>query len=424
MSVATAPQTNVYRPYGAAVKIMHCKDREVLLDGPAGTGKSIAWLTKMYICCEGCPGMRGQLLRKYRASLTDSALVTWEEKVLPPGHPALRGPKREQRHIYRFPNGSTVTVSGLDDADKQKSSEYDFVYIQEATEIEEDDLTPVVRGMRYGVMPFQQIGMDCNPAEDTHWLKKRFERGQTTRFASVHEDNPELYDHERGEWTPRGIEYLAELDAIPSRVDRLRLRHGIWAGAEGRVYDGWDALAHVTKPFPIPDTWPRYMGLDFGGTNTAALFYALNPDTDQLVLYREYLAGGRTAGQHVPFLLADESMTPFTVGGAKAEGQWRLEFKAAGLHVVEPKIKDVALGISRVNGQHKKNGIVVFDTCTGYIEQKSSYRYLADAADPDAIERKRHFHYMDSERYLVGYLRPESDVRRGGPPVYAKLKRL
>jgi phage terminase large subunit len=437
-AATTEQQTTTYRPYGAALKMLLCQDREVLLHGPAGTGKSMACLMKLYMCAEDWPGMRGFIARKYRASLTDSALVTWEERVLPPGHPALRGPAPTQRHVYRFPNKSTITVIGLDEAEKQKSAEYDMGFIQEITELDEDDLTPVIRGMRYGVMPFQQLLMDCNPGAPDHWLTRRFGIPPNTNaadlvdshaegraaFVSRHEDNPEFWDADRKEWTPFGVTYLAELDKIPNRADRLRLRHGVWAGAEGRVYDGWDALAHVIDPFPIPDAWPRYMGLDFGGSNTAAVFYAHNPDTDQLVLYRTYLHGGRTAGQHIPYLISGEAATPFCVGGAKAEGQWRQEFGEAGLRVHEPKIKDVALGIARVNGQHKKSGILVFKTCTEYIEQKNNYRYLPDAADPEAIERKRHFHYLDAERYIVGYLRPEVDIRRGGAPIYATLKRL
>jgi hypothetical protein len=422
-------QTTKYRPYGAALKMLLCQDREVLLHGPAGTGKSMACLMKLYMCCEDWPGMRALVLRKFRASLTDTALVTWEERVLSPSALKLmRGPQREQRHIYRFPNGSTVTLAGLDDPEKQKSSEYDLIYIQEATELDEDDLTPVVRGLRNNVMKsFQQLLMDCNPGAPDHWLTKRFNippnyapedlvdsaAENRSAFVSRHRDNPEMWDNTAKEWTPFGVTYLAELDKIPNRADRLRLRHGVWAGAEGRVYDGWDALAHVIDPFPIPDAWPRYMGLDFGGANTAAVFYAHNPDTDQLVLYRQYgPIGGRTAGQHIRFLLSGEADTPFCVGGAKAEGQWRQEFTDAGLLVHEPLIREVDIGIARVNAQHKKNGILVFSNCKGYIEQKNNYRYLPDAADPDAIERKRHFHFLDAERYIVGYLRPEFDLFR------------
>lgn len=452
VATAAAPTRIPYRPYGAAMKLLLCRDREVLLHGPANTGKSMAALMKLYYCAEKYGGMRGFIGRKFRSSLTDAALVTWEDRVLTSDHRAKRGPHRLQRHIYTFPPttnpytgkkaSSTITVVGFDEAAKQKSSEYDMGYIQEADELDEDDLTPIVRGMRFGMMPYQQLILDVNPNAHDHWLVKRFsiprhsspeelvdvQGGGRTALVSRHVDNPELYDHDADgnptTITGRGREYLAEMDKIPNRADRLRLRYGVWAGAEGRVYDGWDALAHVIPPFPIPESWPRYLGLDFGGTNTAAVFYALNPDTDQLILYREYLAGGRTAGQHTPFLIEGEPVTPFCVGGAKSEGQWRAEFKAAGLEVHEPAIKDVALGISRVNGQHKKNGILVFSTCTGYLEQKGSYRYLPDAADPDAIERKRHFHYMDAERYIVGYLRPESDVRARRQPVYARLKRL
>jgi Phage terminase large subunit len=410
--VGHTPATDVrtYRPYGAARDVLLCRDPEVLIDGPAGTGKSRACLTKLFICCEKYAGMRAQILRKYRRSLTDAALVTWEDEVVPPDHECLRGAQREQRHTYRFPNGSTVTVRGLDDPEKQRSSQYDLVYVQEATELDVDDLNNVLRGLRNGVMPYQQLIMDCNPDAPHHWLKLRYEAGHTTRFASSHQDNPILWDHKTLAWTMAGIAYMARLDTLTGTT-RMRLRDGIWAAAEGAVYDAWDPDKHVTKSFVLPAHWTRYLGLDFGGQNTAALFYAADPETDILYLYREYLAGGRSAGQHVPFLLAGEVVTPFCVGGSRSEGQWRLEFAEAGLDVLPPLISDVGLGITRVNGQHRKSNIIVFsDACPGYLAQKTSYRYADDVDNPETIEKKRHYHYMDAERYIIGYLRPEQSI--------------
>jgi hypothetical protein len=80
------------------------------------------------------------------------------------------------------------------------------------------------------------------------------------------------------------------------------------------------------------------MGLDFGGVNTAALFYAEEPGTKRLWLYREYHAGSRTAKEHAVALLEGEPMVPFCVGGSKSEGQWRREFRMAGLPVNAPDI--------------------------------------------------------------------------------------
>jgi hypothetical protein len=71
----------------------------------------------------------------------------------------------------------------------------------------------------------------------------------------------------------------------------------------GLIYDSFKDYpavdgGHLSPRFAIPDEWQRYMGLDFGGINTAALFYAEEPETKRLYLYREYLAGNRTAKEH------------------------------------------------------------------------------------------------------------------------------
>jgi phage terminase large subunit len=82
-------------------------------------------------------------------------------------------------------------------------------------------------------MPYQQLIADCNPGAPTHWLKKRCDRDATKMLHSRHEDNPSV--------TP---EYLATLDALTG-VRKKRLRDGIWAAAEGMVYDEWDPDVHI-----------------------------------------------------------------------------------------------------------------------------------------------------------------------------------
>jgi phage terminase large subunit len=406
------PHFSVYKPYGAVEAMMYCHDPEVLIDGPAGTGKSLGVLHKLHACCLKYPQTRALIARKYRRSLTDAALVTYEEEVLGPRHEVRQGPHREQRHIYYYPNGSTITVTGLDESEKQKSSQYDIVYIQEATEIDEDDLANILRGQRNNVMPYQQIIMDANPDAPLHWLKQRFERGDTTRFASTHEDNPALWDHETNTWTEFGTRYIAGLDRLVG-VMKLRLRYGIWAAAEGAVYDCFDPTKDVVEPFAIPDSWPRRVGLDFGGVNTAAMFYAKDPDSGQYFGYREYHAGGRTAGDHAFWLQLNEPKGLYVVGGARSEGQWRLEFSRAGLVVHEPPKITLAQGITRVYGQHKRNTIRIFSTCSAYLKQKSDYRYKKDSiGSTEAIEDQHAYHLLDAERYIIAKDFPERDLAK------------
>lgn len=175
----------------------------------------------------------------------------------------------------------------------------------------------------------------------------------------------------------------------------------------GLIYDCFIDPLHTCPRFKLSDNWQRYLGLDFGGVNTAGTFYAEEPKTKKLYLYRAYKQGGMTAAEHARALLKGEPMIPFCVGGSQSEGQWRDEFKAAGLPVRKPDIKEVEIGIDRVYEAHKKNEIIVFDDLAGYLEEKHTYSRKLDASgEPtEAIEDKEKYHFMDAERYIIGYLK-------------------
>lgn len=180
----------------------------------------------------------------------------------------------------------------------------------------------------------------------------------------------------------------------------------IFTRPAGLIYDSFDGTLHKIPRFAIPEHWQRYLGLDFGGVNTAGVYFAREPGTKRLYAYREYKAGNRTAKDHVKALLAGEQRRPIVAGGAKSEGQWRDEFAAAGLSVKEPPISDVEVGIDRVYGCHRRSEIFVFDDLDGYLEEKTTYsRELDPNGEPtEKIEDKNSFHFMDAERYIISLL--------------------
>lgn len=180
----------------------------------------------------------------------------------------------------------------------------------------------------------------------------------------------------------------------------------IFTRPAGLIYDCFNESIHKERRFAIPNSWPRFLGLDFGGVNTAGVFYAEEPGTNRLYLYREYKAGSRTAKEHVDHLLKDEPMIPTCVGGSKSEGQWRREFRAAGLPIKGPAVKEVEVGIDRVYSRHRASEIIVFDDCEGYLDEKLTYsRVLDENGEPtEEIEDKNDFHFMDAERYIIGWL--------------------
>lgn len=189
---------------------------------------------------------------------------------------------------------------------------------------------------------------------------------------------------------------------------------GMLTRPAGMIYDCFDELEHVTPAFTIPSDWRRFVGLDFGGVNTAATFWAEEtapPGASSdwaptYWVYREYLTGERTAKEHVQALLAGEPGIPTAVGGAKSEDQWRKEFRAGGLPVREPPVSEVEVGIQRFYGLLKAGRIKIFDTCRGFIEDISTYSRVLDANDQptEDIEDKSTYHLGDTGRYLASYL--------------------
>jgi len=246
---------------------------------------------------------------------------------------------------------------------------------------------------------------------DLGWLKKEF-------FDKWQAGDPDV-DVIRFDSTENPSFSKEEFERARRNLPRWKFDlfyRAIFTRPAGLIYDSFNEDTCAIPRFSIPDDWPRYLGLDFGGVNTAATFYAGEPGTRKLYLYRTYKAGGRTAVEHSAEILKGEPGIPLCVGGSKSEGQWRAEFRqggiiggkrVAGLPVRPPDIKEVEVGIDRVYGAHKRDEILVFDDLEDYLDEKRSYSRKLDAnGEPtEEIDAKETYHLIDSERYIVGWLR-------------------
>lgn len=280
----------MYRPRGRIRELWSYHGREVLVAGPAGTGKSRGALEKLNVEARRYPGMRGLICRKQRTTMTQAALKTFDEQVLPEG--IARSWFHHGDQEYRYPNGSTIAVAGLDDPGKAASSQYDLVYVQEATELEDDDWAFLLRGLRNNVMPYQQIMADCNPGPPNHWLKQRCTSGACRLIDSRHSDNPALWDASAARWTPFGLEYMATLDSLTGYLKR-RLRYGEWVASEGMYFTEWDPDLHTCGAFDVPKEWPRWTATDWGFADPwCTLWFARNPADSRIYVYREFYRSG------------------------------------------------------------------------------------------------------------------------------------
>lgn len=200
--------------------------------------------------------------------------------------------------------------------------------------------------------------------------------------------------------------YLANLQAL-SKVDRARLlgdrrRGGNWKiRPAGRIYGDFTD-GHVIKDFPIPITWPRFRGVDYGAVNTAVIWLAEDPNSHVFYLFLEYHHGDRTTKQHVDEVNGSGE-AEHTWGGAPSEDQQRWDWSDAGIHVEQPPISDVEAGIDRVIAMLKDKRLFVFQSCQGVIGEFGDYsRKLDDMGQPtDEIKNKSEFHRLDALRYVV-----------------------
>lgn len=302
----TAALAHTYEPRGACARLFECRDDEVLLDGPAGTGKSRGALEKLNMLMLANPGAKGLITRKTAVSLTNTALATFEKHViaeaLAMGVIRWFGGSGNKPAAYIYSNGSTINVGGMDKPTKIMSSEYDAIYVQEATELNITDWENLTTRLRNGVISFQQLIADCNPDRPTHFLKQRGDTGATTLLHSRHEDNPRLFDAD-GQMTPEGRIYIGRLDNLTG-VRYHRLRRGLWVAAEGIIFDGFDEAVHlVDKPADPPDTWERIWTVDFGFNHPFVLqCWAIDPD-GRAVLYREIYRTKRLVEDHARQIL-------------------------------------------------------------------------------------------------------------------------
>lgn len=205
-------------------------------------------------------------------------------------------------------------------------------------------------------------------------------------------------------------EYHRQMSLLPRWKFNMFYR-GQFEKPAGLIYDSFNEDICCINRFKIPESWPRYVGHDFGPNNTAAVWYASDPASGYLYAYREYHAGGLSNHDHAQKwkqLSASENVLN-RVGGARAETGFREACTAAGWPIVEPREFGVEAGINIVYGWHQQNRLFVFNDLDGYLDEKRTYsRQLDENYEPtDKIDDKSKYHYMDAERYILSHMGPE-----------------
>ena len=282
-----------YQAYGGALSLWNYRGPEVLLHGPADTGKTRVCLQKCDSLARLFPGAHGLFVRRHRSDMKDTVVQSYVENVLH-GEPEEFGVRKvggTNPVEFHYNNGSIIRLRGMDDGSKSLGGEYDFVFVSQAEELSESNWNVIstrVTG-RSGHTPYPQLLADANPGPPNHFLGPLSTRISLHRIPSLHKDNPGIYDQETGEITSGGKLRMANLFAL-SGVERERLLYGIWAAAEGIIYSDFKPDEHIVEDYPIGGS--RIIIVDFGFGHPLCCQWWYHDPNGRLIMTREIYETG------------------------------------------------------------------------------------------------------------------------------------
>ena len=270
--------------------------RHVAFGGARGGGKSWAVRAKLILMATSYPGIEQMVIRRTYPELQANHIRPLK-KLLRVGTPGSPIKYSNQEKLMTFPNGSTIRFGycATDaDTDRYQGTEVDILYIDEATQLTEQqikDLNACVRGT--SDFP-RRTYYTCNPGGKGHgYIKRLFITRQYTEneypedysfIQSLVYDNNVLMD--------KDPEYVRALEALPEAKRKAWLE-GDWDSFIGQVFNEWTddpahyqdrRWTHVIDDFTIPPTWKIYRGYDHGYSKPYSVgWFALDHDG---ILYR------------------------------------------------------------------------------------------------------------------------------------------
>lgn len=432
------------------------------------------------------PGHHSLLLRRSIPELRRSLIIRLIARIQRYHIPA-KYRKLDGQSGFQYKNGSLIECGHCQTDEavaKYLSAEYDLMVIDEATTLTADQITQVASRLRTtrekaaaGARP--HLGLFTNPGGASHaWMYDLFitatnygqkivvfdiTQGIERRFPVAEYEAPIVVNDATKDdivevllpWARSlNVEadpskhlvvafvpskatdnpyldpsYLRSLNALDERR-RRQLRDGDWDTFEGMYFPEFRKDVHVVRPFPIPETWTRARGIDFGSTNPYCCVWGAWDEDGNCYIYREdYMAGitpqeqarrvversvmtgdGTTERERFNATVADPSVFSNHRGAGKTiADMWR----DAGLRVTRAKNQRVA-GWTNLRQylwdyEQERPRLFIFDSCANVIRTLPLAQH--DDNNPEDMDTDGDDHALDALRYLLA-VRPISEVQR------------
>jgi hypothetical protein len=428
-------------------KFLSASQKHVGFGGARGGGKSWSVRTKAKILAVSYKGIKILIVRRTYPELVNNHINQLCEEL----YGLAKYNKSEK--IFTFPNGSSIKFGYCNndkDLDQYQGAEYDVVFLDEATQLQEMWIKKITACVR-GVNDFpKRIYYTCNPGGASHGYFKRLFIDKQYEGAEVPEDycfiqalvtdNKALMESQP--------DYIKQLEALPPKLREAWL-YGRWDIFEGQFFEDFrptpdielcakagitpeEALAqrrftHVIEPFDLNSGecrgWKIMRSYDFGYNKPFSLgYWAVDYDG---VLYRimEMYGCTQTPDEGVKWS-PDEQFR--RIREFENEHPWLKNRKIVD-SIADPAIWDASRGESiaetaerygiyfspgdheRIPGwmqvhyrfQFDENGyprMYVFNNCKAFIRTIPLMMY--SETHPEDIDTKLEDHCPDEVRYM------------------------
>ena len=147
--------------------------RHLMIQGSAGSGKTIYASTKVILYALKYPNARVGVFRQTLPSLRETAWREIDELLDKYG---IDYKENKSNGIITLSNGSTISFTPLDDEKKIRSLNLDYVYVEQAEEITEEAYIELDLRIRNEVSKkhYGQMLLVVQPSSKTHWLYRLF----------------------------------------------------------------------------------------------------------------------------------------------------------------------------------------------------------------------------------------------------------
>lgn len=278
-------------PSPKQIQFFKAESKYVGFGGARGGGKSWAVRQKAKLMALNYAGIRQLIVRRTYPELINNHIRQLRTELLDVAR------YNDNEKVFKFDNGSILMFAYCardSDLDRLQGTEYDVIYLDEATQLSEYQMKTIIACLR-GANSFpKRCYFTMNPGGQGHayikriFLDKKYNTGERPEeysfIQSLVTDNKALMDADP--------DYIHQLEALPPKLRKAWLE-GDWDVFEGQFFEEFrddpdhyadHRFTHVIDPFRIPAGYTIIRSFDWGYNKPFSLaWYAVDYDG---VIYR------------------------------------------------------------------------------------------------------------------------------------------